>query len=71
MWLALDVGGAKSATALIWMNERLQVGCWIGYGDESIFGALERIRELRENYFVVELCADPWRAKQAMMELER
>jgi phage terminase large subunit-like protein len=71
IWLALDVGGAESATALVWISESLHVGCWIGYGDEAIFGALDRIRELREDYFAVELCADPWRAKQAMMELER
>jgi phage terminase large subunit-like protein len=61
----------ESATALVWINERLQVGRWIDYGDDAIFGALDRIRELREEFFVVELCADPWRAKQAMMELER
>lgn len=71
VWLALDVGGADSATALVWISESLNVGCWIDYGDEAIFGALDKIRELRQEFTVVELCADPWRAKQAMMELER
>lgn len=48
-----------------------RVGLRETHGDEAIFGALDKVRELRQDYFVVELCADPWRAKQAMMELER
>lgn len=71
----LDLHGrtttAESATALVWISDGLQVGCWIEGGDAAIFGALDRIRELREQFAVAELCADPWRAKQAMMELER
>lgn len=71
IWTALDVGGELSDTALLWANESLQVGCWIGTGDEAIFGARDRLAELRQDFRVVELTADPWRAKQLMLELER
>jgi phage terminase large subunit-like protein len=71
IWAALDVGGTESATALVWVSESLQVGCWIDYGDEAIFGAANRLRELREEFTVVEFSADPWRAKQLLLEMER
>lgn len=71
IYVALDVGGTESATALVWVNESGRVGCWIAYGDDAILAAIERVRELRESYRVAEFIADPWRAKQAMLELER
>jgi Phage Terminase len=71
IWAALDVGGEESGTALLWANERLQFGCWIGYGDEAIFGARDCLLELREDFRLVELAADEWRAKQLMLELQR
>jgi phage terminase large subunit-like protein len=71
VWVALDVGGTESATALVWINEAKQVGTWIEYGDDAILTAVEKVRDLREDYVVEEFIFDPWRAKQAALELER
>jgi phage terminase large subunit-like protein len=56
---------------LVWVNERLHVGCWIGQGDEAILAAVERVRALRERHPITEFVYDPWRARQAALELER
>jgi phage terminase large subunit-like protein len=71
IYLALDVGGSRADTALVWLNESYQVGCSIWSGDDGILQALDKIRELRETYTVRELAFDPWRAQQAALELER
>jgi phage terminase large subunit-like protein len=69
--VALDVGGGgESVTALTWINEALQVGSWIGYGDDSILGARDRLAELREEFTISEVTADRWQAKQLLAELE-
>lgn len=54
IWAALDVGGVESATALTWINESLQVGCWIETAEDAILRAVERVRELRETFALVE-----------------
>lgn len=70
IWVALDVGGTESATALVWVSATGQVGCWIAYGDDAILGAVERVRELRGRFRIEEFTFDPWRARQAALELE-
>jgi phage terminase large subunit-like protein len=70
LWVALDVGGTESATACVWVTEDLRVGCSIWSGDEGILRAAEKVRELRQTHPVVEFIFDPWRARQAALELE-
>ena len=73
-WAALDLGGEESDTALVWGQERggvINAGAWIGSGDAAVLEAAERVRELAARYRLVELCADPWRGKQLMLEAER
>jgi phage terminase large subunit-like protein len=69
LWLGVDIGGERSSSALVWLNERLQVGCAIYGGESGILDILARIRELAARYQVVELTADPWRFGQAAQEL--
>ena len=71
IWVALDVGGTESATALVWVSGAGQVGCWIAYGDDAILGAVEEVRDLRARFRIEEFSFDPWRARQAALELER
>ncbi len=71
LWLALDVGGTESATALLWATADLRVGCWIHTADDAILGAVEQVRALRDEHPIMEFCFDPWRARQAALELER
>jgi phage terminase large subunit-like protein len=71
IWCALDVGGTESATALVWGTADMRVNCWIQTSDDAILTAVEKIRELREQHRINEFIYDPWRARQAALELEK
>jgi phage terminase large subunit-like protein len=71
IWIGVDVGGERSATAVVWVTKTLHVGCSIYHGDPGVLDAVERVRELARAYNVRELVYDPWRFGQAAQELER
>jgi phage terminase large subunit-like protein len=71
IWIGVDVGGERSASAVIWINERLHVGCSIYYGDQGVLDCVDKVRELAGQFNVRELVFDPWRFGQAAQELER
>ncbi len=71
VWIGVDVGGERSATAVVWVNESLQVGCAIFEGEEGVLRAADQVRELAATYSVAECIYDPWRFGQAALELER
>jgi phage terminase large subunit-like protein len=71
IWAAIDVGGARADTALVWLNERLHVGCAIYSGEDGIVEANEAILRLAERYRIVELVFDPWRAAMLVRGLEQ
>jgi phage terminase large subunit-like protein len=70
VWLGVDVGGDRSTTAVAWVNQRYQVGVWIGHGDTAVLEAGDVIRKLAGTYQVCEVMFDPWRAGQLAQELE-
>jgi phage terminase large subunit-like protein len=69
--IGVDVGGERSATAVVWVNERLHVGCAIYHGDSGVLEAVDHVRALAGRFNVRELVYDPWRFGQAAQELER
>lgn len=71
IWIGVDVGGDRSASAVVWVNEQLQVGCAIFHGDAGVLECVETVRDLAEQYRVREVVFDPWRFGQAAQELER
>jgi phage terminase large subunit-like protein len=71
IWIGVDVGGERSATAVVWVNQALQVGCAIYHGDSGVLEAVDHVRALAGTYNVRELVYDPWRFGQAAQELER
>jgi len=71
VWVGVDVGGERSASAVVWMNEALHVGCAIYHGDDGVLECVEQVRELASRYRVAECVFDPWRFGQAAQELER
>lgn len=71
IWVGLDAGGERSATAIVWVTEDLRIGCQFFHGDKGIIEAGEFIRELAATFEVMELAHDPWRAVQLALELER
>jgi phage terminase large subunit-like protein len=62
VWLGVDVGGSRSATSVVWLNERLHVGCAVFEGEDGIFEANEQVMRLAEKFTVMEVNFDPWRA---------
>lgn len=71
VWVGVDVGGDRSASAVCWINEEHQVGVAIYHGDQGVLDCAERIRELAVEYRVREVVYDPWRAGQMAVELEQ
>jgi phage terminase large subunit-like protein len=71
LWVGADIGGERSASAVAWINERLQVGVGIYYGERGVLEVLDHVRELAAAYQVVEVVYDPWRFGQAAQELEQ
>lgn len=71
VWVGVDVGGERSATAVVWVSETLQVGAEIFHGDSGVLDAVDVIRELAGRYDLREVVYDPWRFGQGAQELER
>lgn len=71
VWVGVDVGGERSASAVVWVNESQHVGCAIYHGDEGVLECVDLVRELAGRYRVAEVVFDPWRFGQAAQELER
>jgi phage terminase large subunit-like protein len=71
VWIGVDVGGERSATAVVWVNAELHIGCAIYHGDAGVLEAVDHVRALAGRFNVRELVYDPWRFGQAAQELER
>ena len=71
VWVGVDVGGDKSASAVVWINSAHQVGCEIYHGDAGVLDCIDLIRELANRYQLREVMFDPWRFGQAAQELEQ
>ncbi len=71
VWLGVDVGGSRAASAVVWATEDLRVGSVIFQGDEAVLEVLEKVRELAGYYDVRAVYFDPWRFQQGALELQR
>ena len=71
IWIGVDVGGERSASAVVWINAGLHAGVGIFHGDSGVLECVELVRELAQQYAVREVIYDPWRFGQAAQELER
>jgi len=71
VWIGVDVGGERSASAVVWINAGLHVGVAIYHGDGGVLECVEQVRELAGQFNVREVVYDPWRFGQAAQELQR
>jgi phage terminase large subunit-like protein len=71
IWIGVDVGGERAATAVVWINDSLHVGCEVFHGDSGVLEAKRLVEELAARYQLVELVFDPWRFGQAAQELRQ
>ncbi len=70
VWVGVDVGGERSASAVVWVTEDLRVGCAVFHGNEAVLACRARVEELAREYAVVEVAYDPWRFQQSALELQ-
>ena len=71
VWVGVDVGGERSASAVVHLNARLHVGVDVFHGDQGVLDCVDKVRELAGTYNMREVVFDPWRFGQAAQELER
>jgi phage terminase large subunit-like protein len=71
IWCAIDLGGSRSASALVYMNERLHVGSAIFSGDDGPDHLLYELLELAKRFKVVEIVFDPIRSVVLQRILEQ
>jgi phage terminase large subunit-like protein len=61
VYIGADLGGGeRSTSAVVYLNERLHVGCEVFDGESSAVDAAEFIAELAATFTVVEAVYDPW-----------
>ncbi|HEV8053846.1 MAG TPA: terminase large subunit, partial [Candidatus Limnocylindrales bacterium] len=71
VWVGVDVGGERSASAVVWVNQQLHVGVGIYTGESGVLEVVDHVRALAAEFEVREVAFDPWRFGQAAQELER
>jgi phage terminase large subunit-like protein len=63
IWIGVDLGlGERSTSAVVYLNERLHIGCEVFKGESAVTDAAEFVLELHERFTVVEAAHDPWQA---------
>ncbi|MBA2259642.1 MAG: hypothetical protein H0W18_12165, partial [Acidobacteria bacterium] len=68
VWVGVDVGGERSDSAVVWINEQLHVGVQTWSGDDAVLEVTAHVTELAAQYQIVEAVYDPWRAGQMAQE---
>ncbi|HXH89706.1 MAG TPA: terminase large subunit [Gaiellaceae bacterium] len=74
IWVGVDLsgGGGRSDTAVVWLNERLHVGCQLWAGEHDASAEVSAfIGELASTYTIAELVLDFWRASGLASEFEQ
>jgi phage terminase large subunit-like protein len=71
IWVGVDVGGERSNSSVVWVNENLHVGVETWSGDDAVLEVAAFVSELADRYYVVEAVFDPWRAGQMAAEWEQ
>jgi phage terminase large subunit-like protein len=64
-----DLGGERSASAVVWCTEDLRVDCRVFHGDGAVFECADQVRELGETFTIAEVAFDPWRFEAPALEL--
>jgi phage terminase large subunit-like protein len=71
VYVGVDVGGERSASAVVVVTEDLRVNAFVYQGDEAVLTCADKVRELAAEYEVMECVHDPWRFQAPAIELER
>jgi phage terminase large subunit-like protein len=71
VWAGVDVGGERSATALVWATQDLRVGSQTWTGENAVLEVPGAIRQLAASYDLRQVAYDPWRFQAPALELQR
>ncbi|HET8954272.1 MAG TPA: terminase TerL endonuclease subunit [Solirubrobacterales bacterium] len=72
VWLGVDIGGSRAASAVVGVTADLKVAeVHVFQGDEAVLAVTERVLEIADRRPVVELAFDPWRYQAEALRLER
>jgi len=71
VWVGVDVGGSRAASAVVWVTEDLRVDSAVFQGDEAVLEVVGKVRALAGEFDVRAVYYDPWRFHQAAAELEQ
>ncbi len=71
VWAGVDVGGERSATALVWATADLRVSSQTWTGENAVLEVPHAIRQLAERYDLRQVAYDPWRFQAPALELQR
>jgi len=67
--VGIDVGGARSDSAVIWCTPDLRIGCEIYSGDSSILDVSDCVAELASRFRIVEVLGDHFRLGESLFRL--
>ena len=72
MVLGVDIGGSRSASAVVGVTRDLQVAeVQVFTGDESVMDVVDKIVEIAERRPGLEVAHDPWRFQSEALRLQR
>jgi phage terminase large subunit-like protein len=69
VYVGVDIGGERSASAVVWCTEDLRVDCAVYQGNEGVLEVGAKVRKLAEAFTVVEVAFDPHNFQQGALEL--
>lgn len=70
VWLGVDVGGSRAASAVVMVTADLRVQARTWQGDDAVLKVAEHVRSLASRYTVREVAYDPWRFRSEALRLE-
>jgi len=72
VWLGVDIGGSRAASAVVGVTSALQVAeVHVFQGDEAVMAVVDKVLDIASRRSVVELAHDPWRFRSEALRLER
>lgn len=71
VWLAIDVGGSRADTAVVWIDKELRVGVRIFSGTDAYLEVAALVPSLAQHFQIREVLFDPWRAQPLMHTFEQ
>ena len=69
VFVGIDIGGTRAATALVYVTDDLRVGLQTWEGEEAVIFAEAALRELAARFVIAEARFDPWRFGAQALDL--